>query len=597
MKNIFVILSPSIPEHLIKNIGPKDIVLLGQESEYKHLKADFRSVKTPKFDQLKKITDQLAKGINEIQDDYSRDLMSCFINDFYSYTIKPIYCIFYTLKKIIKESGNESITIVCAKHSGKQIPMLGFKTLESKRGSALLFGAYLGSQLPKVFPDIQFQYKYVRRDVFCIEGLRRFIIKGANLFFSGNFLIKSLWLSLKFNDTKVERKKLPIAVIIRVKHQARFATKLIQEGKIDGVSLFLFPQLSQGSFSSLKEMLNRELKGELYRTSSVSTLIKGLQATLKDIKHLSKLKKEISWININTSCCGIAFDFQLRQILNEISLMSVVLLYKNILKNLLVDTNIQFLINFELVGKIAGVEALVARQSNITLKTVQTALVSSSPNVIFPASPVFYSDSVGNVESLNKLGSIKKGVVKYIGAPFILHRCKPTPYFSNIVFFTQPYEKDITLSILEKIATWGRKKNIKIIIKLHPRDEKDIYSKLVYDNPKIFEISRASPLSLFKISNLCMTKTSSVAKEAFAFGLPVILCLWSETDKTIDADYTSKSSKLKYISYNESDLYSLLNSPRDICHAAKIMNEELFLKKGISDMTDEIFMIDKSNEP
>jgi hypothetical protein len=210
---------------------------------------------------------------------------------------------------------------------------------------------------------------------------------------------------------------------------------------------------------------------------------------------------------------------------------------------------------------------------------------------VFPYANVFLADGPSTSRDIANNGSLQFGAVTYWGTPHELKPIRNVERFEKVAFFTQPYEPAANCEIILSLIYWCKASGAALTIKPHPRD--DINRYLPFQDAHqdvVINIERnATADELLLKNDLCVTRTSSVAKEAFALGVPVILCLWTEFDRMVRADYISVKEKLKYRSHCKKDLIQLLEEPGAVYEAACTIREELFAGKGIRELASKIF--------
>lgn len=575
---IFLNSSEMVP-NLQSTISESDIVLCWDDFDQKLLPKNINVevIKRLSLGQQQQVTSGLTDYIRHRCN--ANKYLECFINDYYSYSLKPVLSAVVTIEALIKLYNIKSILVITASTNSDLIPLVGFQTTESKRGSTQLLKARLAKQLPKTFPNVEISYQYTKADILCNENIRLLLLGTAGLFLSVFFIFRLIMLRFLNKDT--EEKNI---VLIRTVHQARFARRLLSES--NQFSLLIFPQLSQGGISNIRASLPNNVD---FISPKINEIIMGVFRTVKDIAKLSKHRcKETYYLNID----GMDIPIEIDSLRKEIIVVSVAILYKNILSQTLARNKLyKKLVNFELVGRMAGLEALAAAEQYKVIETVQTALISSSPLPIFPHSTNFYTDSYQTVKSIQNIGALVKGTVKYEGPPYpVLELETKEGGLSSIGFFTQPYEIEYTLKILTALCDWAIFNQKKVILKLHPRDDKKLYATLLekYKGFLFVDEGNTAP-NVISQCDLTITRTSSVAKESLALGKPILLCLWSELDRSIRADYIVDSDNGKNFVYNESDLIDVLDHKLEmIFKISRQSQENIFKSKRIDNLVAQL---------
>lgn len=510
----------------------------------------------------------------------ARNCIDCFLNDYYSYSIKPLVALMLGLKSWIDSSRVCEVLIVSARTSGKRIPLVGFRTSESLRGSPNLLNSRLNELLPLVFPETKFRFEYVRGDLLCYEGIRRLVIGSVNIACSLILIAKTLWFNWRREQVE-HGTRLESVVLVRTEHHLRFAHRLLKDSSAAG--LVILPQVSQGLFSSLVRF-SRNAPAEIPKLGI--TPLMAFRAFTRSLREIAELKKFSRNARSQVlMVAGLKIPLQISDVADEIRLVWAVLLYKNILSQLLKIAQPARLVNFELVGRMAGLEALAARENGVDSLTVQTALISSAPHPIFPHSNRFFVDSATTLSMISENGSRKKGEVAYAGPPYSLGRMRAVDVFRDVVFFSQPYEHAVAIRIISKLCHWVRPNGGRVTLRLHPRDKLLNYESLFETFADVLNLEKgAGVAAVINSHDLCITRTSSVAKEAIAMGVPVLLCLWSDFDRSVKADYIANLPSSRYCSYFEEDFLSVLSDSKGLISSAGKLSELMFAGKTMTNL-------------
>jgi hypothetical protein len=181
------------------------------------------------------------------------------------------------------------------------------------------------------------------------------------------------------------------------------------------------------------------------------------------------------------------------------------------------------------------------------------------------------------------------GSVRYAGSTFNLEGMSGARAAREVGFFTQPYEPMVTLEILRLLCEGVRELGGHVYLKLHPRDDERIYRDIISRFRGVLQPVTSSPDMLLGQVDLCVTRTSSVAKEAIAAGIPVVLCLWTKMDKSIRADYVRPDGGLNYCSFGADDLQSTISDFGELQRAAVELRGLLFGELDIRNLRAELF--------
>jgi hypothetical protein len=509
----------------------------------------------------------------------ARELVDCFLNDFYSYSLKPLLALLIELKGQIEKFEPVEVLVITAKSSGQGLPMYGFQTSESLRGSPYLLNSRLAKYLQLSFPAVEFKFHYTKGDFFCNEKCRSLLIGGANLVFGVAFAVKVLWFS-RF-VTQREGKSCGNVVVARTGQQLSFANQIFVGSD---VALAIFPQISQGIFRGWGDAAAEARPGVVKLGVSFKSMQKARAQSRADVAELMNFSRQSNTEVLRIK--GLDFLVNLADISREICLVSSVLLYKNMLAEVLLANGATRLVNFELVGRMAGLEALAARKNKISSCSIQTALISAAPHPIFPYSDRFYVDSASTLPMILKNGSKKLGDVLYAGAPYLVSSTRGFRQLKKIAFFTQPYEYQVTKEIISLLCRLLRAENGILSLRVHPRDRRERYFDLMENFPDVLKWDDNNrSAETIKEQDLCVTRTSSVAKEAIAMGSPILLCLWTSFDRSVKADYiVDFEEKNKYCSYGDEDLPFVLKDFTGLATSGEKLASVMFAGKTMTDL-------------
>ena len=585
MRKIVLFLSGEWTSSISRLIEPDDILIFapGLKPSDCNLKCIELEPSIKEYE--REVTDFLVDIYLKHESTPSAQYLGCFLNDFYSYSLKPLIAIVLGLKKWINNTEISEILVITARPMGNRIPMVGFQTTESSRGSRNLLNSRLAALLPIIFSELNFSYKYIKGDLLCIEPFRQTLVGSANICYIALLASKTILLNL-FKHQSTASEKIGNIVIVRNGHQARFASRLKNEKA--SVFFAVLPQATQGSLKELLRLQKQLSSSFTLLKLSPNLVLRAVSKTWIDLINLRKFSRSLKEENLKIS--GLSIPIKLSDITSEIQLISVTVFYKNILSNILKSSQAARLINFELVGRMAGLEAMAARENDTINHSIQSALISSRPHPIFPYSDFFHTDSATTVGMIKYNGSKSVGHVVYSGPPYPLRDMKISEEYRKISFFTQPYEPLTTFKIISALSQWARSSGAGITLRLHPRDKPDKYNPLLVEFFDVLTLDTSNGVvQIIEKSDLCITRTSSVAKEALALGRPILLCLWSQLDCTAEADFILRNEDLNYCSHSDSELIKLLNNPALINKNSQQLRAGMFMDKTASNLSAEIF--------
>ncbi|MBL8370330.1 MAG: hypothetical protein JNK28_02970 [Burkholderiaceae bacterium] len=585
MTKIILYLSGAWDEAINNRIEDHDILLYAQG--LKAPKGKWKTLEIPKIPTGRE--SEIARWmLNETSCNYTpeiQSLLECYINDYYSYVIRPLTAAILYINNLARENGVDQLLVISARSESNRFPVTGFQTPESRRGSSTLLMSRLARQLPRLYPNLHVTFAYNNGDLFSREWARIAGLRLANAIFLIAFILRVTWLRFLLRSRIEHPKPGGNLLVVRTLHQIRFASNL---GKSNSnFSIVLFPQLTQGVGNLIGDFQKMIDGGIPVVLPSIACHISAIRRTYKEIgaiKRVNALRDSAPLI-----IDGIAMPFSMGDVEHDVRLMSLPVFYKNLLARIMKRTASKKIVNFELVGNIAGLEAMAARETETELNTVQTALVSAVIHPVFPLSKVFLCDGPHTRKLIQNIGVKRYGEVVFAGPPFRTYATRKCAKISRIAFFTQPYESSITIEIIEEICTWARESDAKIFLRLHPRDKLSIYAPLVERhsgtliadfNPDISVVINGVDLSI--------TRTSSVAKESLALGCPILLCLWSDFDRMINADYVVRELGKEYISFARNDIRALLDNSSRLSGVAEDISSKIFEGKSVDDLAGHI---------
>ena len=580
---LFLYLSGSWPLGSQNSIvGKNDHIFVGAGVEAPSGFSVIHKEKEMAWSQRAELSQKLINVFEKLGDGASQVLLESFLNDYFSYSLRPVFTMLLSIRECLESFDYRCVYIVAPDTSCAELPLLGFQTSESKRGSKALIGAYVGKILQEIFPAIKFFRLKVKGDALCNDRFRRATLFAANKAFSLSLIWKTGLIHRPFSQ---EEKTVQIEslVLIRNLHQGRFAARLLGGGSRSAA--VIFPQASQGALSSLRKCFELLPEGTSYVGLSWGEIASAYRASRQDIKTLRLLCDSSPSSSITID--GITLRFSLSWLIREIERAGVVILYHHLVRVLLEKVRPNRLVNFELVGRMAALESAAARKVGVQVHSVQTALISSTPHPVFPWCDFFYADGVVTQKLIGEIGTRRKGVVVYEGPALFVKPTRSVARFEKISFFTQPYEIGVTIRILISLLSWARNTKASVTLKLHPRDSVANYAAVLHDFKDVLLLDGGGQVeSLIDSSDLVVTRTSSIAKEAVGLGCPIILCQWSLFDCSVRADYIVESLSQFYCSTDAQSLCNMLGDTERVVTCASEINNKLFGDKCLSTLAE-----------
>jgi hypothetical protein len=510
-----------------------------------------------------------------------------------------IFCV-HLLDKLFKvllfiesQSSCDSLYIYAAKDYGNTVPISGYKTIELRRGSDLLLGAFVAKKLQSVYPHKNFIFKYRKPDIFCISILRRFIIKSLDFVFLFNLIFKVFILRRKLQlKNKIKNNK--ALFIARVPHQIRYSKSIAMENKQEVFNLLVIPQARQGKISELLQSINELPPNVNVVLPSIKRLTLITVKVVFDSFKIKRIKaKQVNEvITVKFKDGNILFNAE--ELCSEPLCLLTDFLYKEFLHQYFYINRslINRVVSFSLKGRYAKFEKQACENVDRPMYTVQTAALDDFPSAVFPLADIFFADSLTSLKSISSNGCVSGGVIEYSGCPYRIKPIKIIDQSKSITYFTQPYEYKETLVILFSLLNWCKNKGFILNIKLHPRDKQKNYKKLmdVFPHHLLFACSSHSELAI-KTSDLCIARTSSIISEALAEGVPVIVCLLSSFDKTLKISFLDLVKNEGFFIENESQLLHLLDRPDILIDKSQALQRGLYSDKDIKGLSHRILSV------
>jgi len=510
-----------------------------------------------------------------------------------------MFCL-YLLDKLFKvllfiesQSSCDSIYIYSAKGYGESVPIAGYKTIELRRGSYLLLGAFVAKKIQSVYPHKDLIFKYRKSDVFCISILRRLIIKSLDFLFLFNLMFKVFSLRSKLQrENKIKDNK-PL-FIARVPHQIRYSKSIAMESKQEVFNLLVIPQARQGKVSELLQSINELPANVNVVLPSIKWLTLIAVKVVFDSFKINRFKEKQVCEVITVKFKDGNLLFNTEELCSEPFCLLTDFIYKEFLHQYLYinRSSISRFVSFALKGRYTKFEKQACENVDIPMYTIQTAALDDFPSAVFPLADIFFADSLTSLNSISSNGYISGGTVEYSGCPYIIKPIKKIEQPKSITYFTQPYEYAETLAILLSLLSWCKTKHFILNIKLHPRDNQKNYKKLVdaFPNQLIFDCSSHSEKSI-KASSLCIARTSSVIIEALAGGVPVIVCLLSSFDKEFKISFLDLAKSQGFFIENEKQLLHLLGAPDFLVEKSQELQRSLYSDKDIKNLSDRVLSV------
>ncbi|CAK4070523.1 hypothetical protein [Vibrio sp. 16] len=411
------------------------------------------------------------------------------------------------------------IDVFASETQKNQLPLIGYKSHEVYFGSSKLIGAIVANVLVDNFQD-RIRVINVKGDLFCHEVTRNIIVKIIEFISFINLVVKLFVFKLNHVlNKRSQRCTLPHAnhfFICRTKSQLDYALKIINKKTCRSGAIYFFPQVrSFGINSILKLMKDNDHVAIIF-----PSLFDVIRFRLTDKRSGSK----------PTIITANRIRIDLTKLLKEVYLFKTDDIYKKCAISSLYNKNVVKLYSFAIKGRFAHLDKGIADRLRCSINTIQTVNVVSELTYDFPVSNLLCDSKLSCLDF--KGGYKSTGDLLFEGVAFELKTVKSNiNKVRNIVFFTQPYEFETTELILMALYKYCQDENIDLSVKLHPRDSMVNYTASLRD--KLNFLDGLSNDTILEMVDVCVTKTSAIAVECIASGVPTLTITISDYDRSL----------------------------------------------------------------
>ncbi|MBB3763519.1 hypothetical protein [Sphingomicrobium lutaoense] len=360
-------------------------------------------------------------------------------------------------------------------------------------------------------------------------------------------------------------------LIVRALHQFRFARGLLRES--GHLSLCLVPQYSQGNVKTLVDRARTLPRKGFIMVPGLSDWFGALFAA---IAMRWRLGRELSRTRTPPDLVGLAIEMRHA----HIGLFHVALIDR------VAKRGGRDLVNFEMIGAMAGLEALAARRAGLRLSSVQTALISDAPLAIFPFSDEFYSDSPEMACLCERLGHVRMGEVKFVGSPYPVQPIRPLPPDCDLLFCTQPDDRSANLRILKALIPLAKNGGRRLAVRPHPRDDMTFYRAALEAAGITVIVDRDELSNSLEKYPLIVLKTSSLAKDALGAGAHIVFCHFTDRDRSLSADYLDSARATGLVANDEAQLAELIANPNSLSSRTGVLRSSVLPELSIRDLAD-----------
>lgn len=380
-----------------------------------------------------------------------------------------------------------------------------------------------------------------------------------------------------------------VAILFRSAHHARFVNALVACAPAGEVPLVLYcPQFLHGSARQDLELL-ASVRGALPDVPSVGDLVSSLLQGMWRVR--SNSPDAATSVRLGVPSSSLCVEMEL--VVREVRLMPVFSVYVGMLRRYLGrKPRVGRVVNFEMVGRQAGLDRVACSRSSRQLVSIQTVALLPVVLPVFPFADRFLADSPSSHHALAEVAGKEGGRVEFCGSPYVYAgdtSSVGTDRLRRLTFFTQPYEPQATEQMLRCLRELALQHGWRFAVRLHPRDSWGRYS----ENWSEAKLPR-DVLEVLSATDIAVGRTSSVLKEAIALGIPAVACSFTETDRKQRVDYVDVMTASGLVAHNIDELVSLCErSAEELSESAATMKRTMFGSLGMSELALNV-LTDKS---
>lgn len=572
MTRLVLQLSAADPVSLAFDCRPDDIVLVQPNALVPLEASDQRQLRSWPCEGDFEASRALVEALAMVDDESARSVLRAYLNEYFSYAVAPLLALIEQVQEILS-AENVSEIVVLASDSPGPLPNFGFRTAELSRGSPNLLYGRIASFLPQIFADMPMTFHRGKPDILSRPWVRVPLLRLASAIFQIVFSIKLLFFSSS-RPTSPAADQVKNLVIHRAQPQSKHVEGL--GASPHGMTLAILGQLQSLDRNELRRLDRQQDPAIPRATVNFRDLWKAYCSSRADLRAVRRFaRKGRGPLTLTTAKGELSLD--LVDLAREITLFPAPLLYKGVLAALVGRLSPRKLVGFELVGRAASFEAEAARAANARVEAIQVATIANRAHPIFPFADIFHADSPETARYLSTIAPSGDGKVRYSGAIEALAPPQIAGKIERIALFTQPYETTETLALLEEVCGWAVQNDAKVCIRPHPRDDASYYMAILARFGETAFLDTAIDASEKILwSQVCITRTSSVAKAALAKGRPPLICLLSDFDRGIDMDMIKPHLRPSCIVNDAPSIRLYLDAPDEMVAAALLLQEAIF---------------------
>lgn len=153
------------------------------------------------------------------------------------------------------------------------------------------------------------------------------------------------------------------------------------------------------------------------------------------------------------------------------------------------------------------------------------------------------------------------------GNPFLLKKYKTSIHNPYMLYFCTPYDMENELTIIKKLNEIANQIRKKLVVILHPRDDKIKKIKLVKFKPISNTQFQVKKTYFYSKCFCAINRCSNISYQQIIQNIPVVNILWNQTDRKVTHEYYRFKS---IISKNKRDLHKILANQKKLLKTFKI---------------------------
>jgi hypothetical protein len=226
-------------------------------------------------------------------------------------------------------------------------------------------------------------------------------------------------------------------------------------------------------------------------------------------------------------------------------------IHRILIKRLLVNSPEAVVLSTELVSEYVHFESTAAKYSGHPYLTFQAFAVEASDAVNLALGDGMIVQSESLRQEISELFPSISKKVWYFGDLDYREEVLNFEHLRRVVFFSQPYDLDSQQKIVSYLcdSVFKLHSDTEIIIKLHPRDNIENYSK--FRQVKFVRNGEVSNDELISECDLVVSRCSSILHVALMLGVPYLACTFTSYERNFSPPYLSDELGVRVFSLEE----------------------------------------------